>query len=329
MKKIFLTALLGLSPALAQGAPANTWVMKLSAPVGTSVEMVSVTTTTAELEDLQVREPGGKVTKMSPAELAQAKAEMSKELNKNASVTGKVFYKVLDRYSDGTVKLLQTSPSKMGMIRMTYSISPNGKSKVLGMQSENAQMQNILSSFGPDMFSGAFTGDTNITGLYGQPMTVGQPVASTQTLDIQKMMNDMLGGLAKNASSQAKNKNESAEIQKMMQGLNIKATPLVITTKSTLLGTSAQGQPLFQSDSSAKNWKMEMGDSALKKIPMFMRLELLDMNSTSQLLYRTDGLPAAQSTKMSQRMKMTMVMKTGEQMIMQMKMNVNTELRQK
>lgn len=321
MRTLLLTSLLLVTPATslqtaqAQTTPAQTaqaTTLRLTAQPGTSVQLVTSVKTAMTLEDVQATGPDGQ--KMSAAEQAQLRAELSRGLNASAqAVTGKTFYKVQGRSADGTVTLLTSTvvsvPGQASItIRLTQKVAPNGQTQFTGIDSDNPGVKAALSGLSPEILQGQMSGSGALTGLYGQSFAVGQTRTQTNTLDAQGLLGGLLGSLTAGM--------KEAEVLG-----KIKATPLTVQTKTTYKGLNASKQHVFFQNSTARPWTIELGDPSSKTAPMHIKMELLDLAQSGQSLYRPDGLPAAQTLTQTMRMRMTMHSPENGQLTMLLRMN--------
>jgi len=324
MRPFLLTSLLLTAPATSfQTAQAQTnqaqtkqaqtaTTLRLTAQPGTSVQLLTSVKTQMTLEDVQATDADGK--KMSAAEQAKLRAEMSKGMSGAAqAVTGKTFYKVQGRAGDGTVTLLtSTAVSVPGQapitIRLTQKVAPGGKTQISSVDSDNPAVKAALSKLSPEMLRGQMGGGGDLTGLYGQSFAVGQARTQTVTLDAQGLLGSLLGGMTAGMK-------ETDVLGKL------KATPLTVQTKTTYKGLNASKQHVFSQNSTARPWTIELGDLKSKTAPMHIKMELLDLAQTGQSLYRTDGLPAAQTFTQTMRMRMTMNSPENGRLTMLLRMN--------
>ena len=77
---------------------------------------------------------------------------------------------------------------------------------------------------------------------------------------------------------------------------------------------------------SAGNWTLELGDRN-KTAPLQMKLELLNLTQSGQLLYRPDGLPAAQTLTQTIRLHLTLTQADGSRMQLTLRLNQNVQFR--
>ncbi|EYB69409.1 hypothetical protein DEIPH_ctg008orf0144 [Deinococcus phoenicis] len=329
--KTLLTALLLAVPAAhaqtvqpasvpAASTPAATTALRLTAQPGTSVQLTTSVRTQLTLEDLQVTGPGGQ--KMEAAQLARMRADIQRGLSGAATQTTavKTFYKVQGRAADGTVTLLNTAATSVPgqpaiNIRIVQTVAPNGQTRVTRAESDNPAVQSALQALSPEVLRAQVnTGGSDLTSLYGQTFTAGQPRTQTTTVDAQALMGSLIGAL-------------TASLGEGNPLGNVKASPLTVRTTTTYRGTAAGGQRIFDVSSNLGTWTVELGDLQSKTMPLRMRLELLGGQQSGQSLYRPDGLPAGQSMTQTMRMRMTMTQPDGSQMQMVLRLNQNMQAR--
>ncbi|GAA5533695.1 hypothetical protein [Deinococcus aluminii] len=333
MKPLLLTALLLAAPAAAAqtsipaipatpppSAPAPmtapgtaaTTTLRLTAQPGTTVELTANVKTQLTLEDVQVTKPGGQPA--SAAEVARLRADIQKGLSSGATAVPsiKTLYKVQDRAADGTVTLLTSVPGQPPIsLRFTQTVAPDGRTRITRVESDNPTVQAALQALPPDVLQAQANQGGNLTDLYGQTFTVGQPRTQTRTVDAQALLGSMFGAMA--ASMGGGNPFG-----------NLKATPLTVRTTITYRGMNTGGQRVFDTSSSAGAWTIELGD--LKSGATRMKLELLDLTESGQSLYRPDGLPAGQTGVQTMRMRLTMTEPDGSQTQMLLRLNQNVSL---
>ncbi|GAA5514480.1 hypothetical protein Dcar01_03236 [Deinococcus carri] len=347
MKPYLLTALLLAAPAAAAQTPsapsipatppsstavpgratsstatpgtASTLTLRLTAQPGATVQLTSTVRTQITLEDLRLTGPGGQAA--STAEAASLRADIQRGLNAASAqaAVSKTFYRVQGRAADGTVTLLTSTVTNMPeqpplTVRVTQTVAPDGRTRVTRVESDNPQVQAALRGLPLDKLSAQGDMGSDLTGLYGQTFTVGQPRTQTGTLDAQALLGGVFGGMA--ASMGAGD----------ALG-NVKATPLTVRTTTTYRGTNASGQSVFDQRGSAGNWTVELGDLNSKTAAFHVKMELLDLTQSGQSLYRPDGLPAAQSMTQTLRMRATFTQPDGSQMQMTLRLNQNVQAR--
>lgn len=316
MRSLLLTSLLLAAPAAqAQTASSTSVTLRLTAAPGTGVELLTTARTQMTLEDVQASGPGGKA--ISAAELNKLRAEMQKGMGAAAqTISGKTFYKVQGRAANGTVTLLTstalTVPGQPAMtIRLVQTVAPGGKAKITRVESDNPQLQAMLGKLSPEALNAQVSGGGDLTGLYGQTFTAGVPRTQTATIDAQALLGNLLGSLTAGM--------DGAEVLG-----KVKASPLTIQSVTTYQGANARGQAVFNARSTARPWTIELGNLADKSAPVAMKMELLDLAQSGQSTYRPDGLPAAQTSTQTMRMRMTIQTPDGGRMQMLLRMNQTT-----
>lgn len=294
------------APAAPSTAPAR---LKLSAPVGTNVELRSVTTSRLTVANVQVSaRPGGQVT---PAQLEEVRRSLQQGISAmnsagTTTVNGKVFFKVASRDAAGNTTLVssvvQALPAIPGSpsfskaqnltLRVTQSVAPDGKLTGLKIDSDQPQMNAMLKTLTPaklQQLSKDLSG--NSATLYSVPLQVGQPHSVTLSLDMQDLMKSLVGAFA------------GQEAGQLFQ--NFKSSPLTVTTTTTYQGLNAAGQHVFDTSSQYAAWQFSL-TSQDARMPMTIRAELLKVQSGGTSAYTPAGLPVTLSQKTNMSMKMTM-----------------------
>ncbi|GMA15765.1 hypothetical protein E5F05_06285 [Deinococcus metallilatus] len=302
------------APRAAPGTAATT-TLRLTAQPGTTVELTANVKTQLTLEDVQVTKPGGQPA--SAAEVARLRADIQKGLSSGAAAVPSIrtLYKVQDRAADGTVTLLTSVVTSVPgqppiSLRLTQTVAPDGRTRITRVESDNPTVQAALQALPPDVLQAQANQGGNLTDLYGQTFTVGQPRTQTRTVDAQALLGSMFGAMA--ASMGGGNPFS-----------NLKATPLTVRTTITYRGMNAGGQRVFDTSSTAGAWTIELGDQTE---PMHLKLELLDLTESGQSLYRPDGLPAGQTGTQTMRMRLTMTEPDGSQTQMLLRLNQNVSM---
>jgi len=255
------------------------------------LELVTSVKSQYTVEDVQISGKGG--TKSSAAELTQFRAQMQQGLGAAQTLTGKTFFRVQGRAADGTTTLLASTalslPGQPAMtIRLTQTVAPDGAAQITRAESDNPQLQAVLSTLSPEALKVQFSKGSDLSEVYGQPLTVGQPRTRIGTLDGQALM----GGLAASMGS-------AAALGK------IKASPLTVQSTTTYQGVNAAGQYVFNLRSTAQPWSLSLDGLGSESGLVSMNMELLDLAQSGQSLYRRDGLPVAQTLTQTIRMRMT------------------------
>ena len=308
MKKILSLSLGLLSFAGAQTTTSTTpTTLQLTAPVGSIVELRTVNTSRMTVSDIQVTaKPGGKA---SPAQVEEARRAMQDGLgamNKagTTTVNGKAFYKVAGRDAAGNITLInsivQTMPATAGKkaenltIRITQVISPDGQASGLKMESDQPQVNAMFKNLTPEKLQ-QMTKDMsgNDQSIYTMPLQQGTPRTTTVSLDMQDLMNTLIGSLA------------GPKAGALFGSIN--STPLTITSTTNYQGLNAAGQHAFTTSSEAADWKLSLS-SQDKSVPMNIKAEILSNQSSGTSTYATTGLPVTLDQKTNMNMKMTMEM---------------------
>ncbi|WP_291426902.1 hypothetical protein [Deinococcus sp.] len=296
---------------------------KLSAPVGSTLELTSTTTTRMSISDVQVAAAPG--SKVSAAKLNEIRRSMTAGLNKASSLqamtfSGKTFVKVAGRDAAGNTTLIATTsqnlPKAPGASRagpqtitmkVTEVISPEGKLTNLKVESDNSQLTAMFKSLSADKLNSVVEqqGGT-FTGVYGAPLVPGMPQTKTTKVDAQSLLSGLLTSVAGPQGQQ-------------MFG-QVQATPMTATVTTTYKGTDAQGRHIFATRSAYNPWQVSLQAAAGSKTPMQMKLQLADMKSGGTTLYRADGLPSSMQQSSDMNMKVTMIVE-GIQISMTMTMN--------
>lgn len=296
-----------LSLAAAQTTmPAPPATLQLTAPVGTSVELRTVSTSRMTVSDIQVTaNPGGKAT---PAQVEEARKAMQEGLNvmnrAATTVNGKAFFKVTSRDAAGNTTLLnsivQSLPATPGKkaetmtIRVTQVIAPDGKVSGLKLESDQPQVNAMFQTLTPEKLQ-QLTRDfsSDAAGPYTVPLQPGQPHTTTVSLDMQDLMSTLVGSLAGPRAT-------------ALFG-DFKSTPLTVTTTTTSQGRTSAGQHTFHTSSEYADWKFSL-TSQDARLPLTMSAELLNVQASGTSTYTPAGLPSHLNQKTNMTMKMVMDM---------------------
>lgn len=296
-----------LSLAAAQTTmPAPPTTLQLTAPVGTSVELRTVSTSRMTVSDIQVTaKPGGKAT---PAQVEEARKAMQEGLNvmnrAATTVNGKAFFKVTSRDAAGNTTLLnsivQSLPATPGKkaetmtIRVTQVIAPDGKVSGLKLESDQPQVNAMFQTLTPEKLQ-QLTRDfsSDAAGPYTVPLQPGQPHTTTVSLDMQDLMSTLVGSLAGPRAT-------------ALFG-DFKSTPLTVTTTTTSQGRTSAGQHTFHTSSEYADWKFSL-TSQDARLPLTMNAELLNVQASGTSTYTPAGLPSHLNQKTNMTMKMVMDM---------------------
>lgn len=315
------------TPATVSTAPATPAAsLMLSAPVGASVELVTTSSSRTSMGDVQVSAlPGSKVT---AAQVEEARRSVTQGLNRASSaqttMTGKAFYKVASRDAAGNVTLISSmvqnvpaTPAQKAQVvdlRFTQTVAPDGKVSGLKVETANPMMQAMFAQLTPEKLQQiADQNGSKLTGVYGTPLVVGEPHSTTVSLDAQDLLSSVIRSMA------------GARAQDLFG--DIKASPMTVTTTTTYRGLDAQGQHLFESNSSYGNWKISVS-SKDKTLPMTINAELLSVQSKGTSAYLPSGLPVGGNVDLQMKMKMTVAVE-GLQVTMVMTSSQQTTMKRK
>ena len=300
MKTLFLSAVMLLPLASAQGSTpaASVPVLTLSAPLGTQVEYQTTTTSRTVVSNVQVTALPGSDT--SAEELADLKRTLSAGMGGagNLTVKGKLFYRMTGRDAGGNVTLLssvvQSVPGQPAMtLRITQTVARDGAVSGLKFESDNAALNAAFAGLdGQKLQELASQNNANLAGIYGRPLVQGQPRSQTATLDATGLLSGLLGAFA-----------AQADLPQLFG--QIQATPLKVTTITTYGGLNAQGLHTFTQSSKYDRWQIKLGGSG--NLPA-MNFELAGGQASGTQTYRKDGLPGPLTQQIQQTMNMTVVM---------------------
>ncbi|WP_216324004.1 hypothetical protein [Deinococcus aestuarii] len=333
MRTILLTALLLIAPSVsAQGgttpapppapAAANTATLSLTARPGTLAELTLTTVTRLTLEDVQVSAPDG--AGPGEAELSDLRRGIEETLGRVGPQTsvGKAFYKVQERAPDGTVTLLSTVVTDVPgqgpvALRTVQRVAPDGTVSLVRLESDNPLVQSVLSGLSPEALRAqAGGGGSDLTGVYGQTFTVGQPVTRTVTVDAQALLGNLFGAVAAGLGG---GQNPLGQVQ---------ASPLTVTTTTTYRGVNPAGLHVFETRSTNADWTLEFGGEGAAAGTPRIRLDLLGGSTGSGLsLYRQGGLPVGSAQVQATRLRVSLTQPGGEQLQVLLRLDQTVTLR--
>lgn len=304
------------TPAQTQTAPARAAVLGLSAPVGTSVELITQTTTRMEVEDVQVS--GG-----SAQEAARTRADLTRLFGSQGAqrVSGKAFYRVQSRGADGRVVLLNTVvvplPGQGDVeVRVFQTLRPDGTLADLRIESDDPTLRQVFSALKPETLRQQLGAGGGLDGFYGRPLVPGQARTSTATVDMQALMGGLLGGIG------------AALGEDPAAFGSVQASPLTVRTTTTYRGLNAARQHVFDTSSSFDDWTFSVGSQG-EAAALNFRAEMLSQGSRSAgtSLFRANGLPAGGSQSQVMRLRLSMTGPGGQQVQLTYRMSTEATLR--
>lgn len=306
MRPLLLTALLLLpAPALAGGqegpppaAPrtaASAPVLRLTAPVGTTVNLITETVSRTEIESVEVR----------GEDAAEVEAAVRQGLGGAGTqrVTGESSTRVQSRGPDGSVVLQDTvliplPDGREVALRVFQTVRPNGTRTGLRFEVDDPTLQQVFAGLNSEQFQQQFATSDPANNLYGFPLVPGQSRTATATVDMQALLTGLFGGLLGP---------EAADVPA------VQASPLTARTTMTYRGLNAARQHVFDTSSTFAPWSFQFGGGA--NGPEF-RAEMLPQGSRSLAtsLFRADGLTAGGTQSQTLRMRLTTTGPDGESM---------------
>ncbi|MPY67133.1 hypothetical protein F8S09_10580 [Deinococcus sp. SDU3-2] len=315
MRRLLLTALLLLPPtALAGGqegpppaAPrtaATAPVLRLTAPVGTAVNLVTETVSRTEVESVEVQ----------GEDAAGMEAALRESFGGGEAqrATGEASTRVQSRGADGSVVLVDTMliPLPDGgevALRVFQTVRPDGTRTGLRFEVDDPTLQQIFAGLNTEQFLEQFATNDPANNLYGFPLVPGQSRTATATLDAQALFAGLFGGLFGVGGTDVP---------------AVQASPLTTRTNTTYRGLNAARQHVFETSSTFSPWSFGFGGGADGPE---IRAELLPQGSRSATttLFRADGLTAGGTQSQTLRMRLTMTEPDGE--TMQVTFRVTTE----
>ncbi|MCP2015183.1 hypothetical protein L1280_002344 [Deinococcus sp. HSC-46F16] len=306
MRRLLLTALLLLpAPALAGGqegpppaAPrtaATAPVLRLTAPVGTTVYLITETVSRTEIESVEVQgEDAAELEAAVRGGLGAAGTQRT---------TGESSTRVQSRGADGSVTLRDTAliPLPDGRevaLRVFQTVRPNGTRTGVRFEVDDPTLQQVFAGLNSEQFQRQFATNDPANNLYGFPLVPGQSRTATATVDMQALLTGLFGGLLGP---------EAADFPA------VQASPMTARTTTTYRGLNAARQHVFETSSTFAPWSVQFGGGA--DSPEF-RAELLSQGSrsTTSTLFRADGLTAGGTQSQTLRMRVTTTGPDGETM---------------
>lgn len=297
----------------------------LSAPVGTTIQLASTTTSRTTIADIQVSAaPGANPSQKKLNDVRGSLGSATKQPTV-MTITGKAFFKVLERDAAGNVTLLSTiiqnlppqggKPSAPLTMKITQTISPAGKPTNIKIESDNPQVSAMFKSMTPEKLQQMVDQNgSNVGSVYGVPLTVGEAKTTTINLDMQDMMSSIFTAFA------------GPQGQKLFS--EVKAGPMTGSSTTTYRGLNAQGQHTFDTTGGFGAWKVSVATPKDGPTPMQIGVELTDSKTTASASYRNDGLPTNSTQKTNMKMNTTMVME-DIQFKMTMTMDQSVSMMQK
>lgn len=315
MRRLLLTALLLLpAPALAGGqegpppaAPrtaATAPVLRLTAPVGTTVNLVTETVSRTELESVEVQGD----------DAAEVEAAVREGLGGAGTqrASGQASTRVQSRGADGSVVLQDTvlvplPDGREVTLRVVQTLHPDGRRTGLRFEADDPTLQQVFAGLNAEQFQQQLAANDPTNNLYGFPLVPGQSRTATATVDAQALLTGLFSGLIGAGAADVP---------------AVQASPMTARTTTTYRGLNAACQHVFESSSTFAPWSFQFGNGA--DGPEF-RAELLSQGSRSATttLFRADGLTAGGTQRQTLRMRVTTTGPDGE--AMQITFRVTTE----
>lgn len=302
MRPLLLTGLLLSSslsaPAGAQSAPATgAATLRLSAPVGTTVEQRMTSTTRLQVSDVTV-------TARPDATVPQAQLDSLRRAfqsglgGQTTTVTGKSFTRLAARDAQGRVTLqhtlIQTIPGlpKALTTKITQVLDASGTLKDIKLTSDNPDVNRAYAQMKlDDLLRAADSGGAD-TRLYGLPLTPGQTREDRQEVALDGLIGGLLGPILQDPEAD-------------VDPATLTSTPLAVTGRLTFVGADAAGRLRFTQTGTFGAWETSVKDRAGQ--PVF-RMDVTGGAVDGESLLRPDGLPVSSSlrTRMQMRLIMTM-----------------------
>ncbi|CAM3638363.1 hypothetical protein [Deinococcus frigens] len=283
MKPLLLFAALLFSAASAQVRSLSTPVpvLTLSAPVGTSLELVTTTTSRTTFSNVRVTALPG--SDRSADELAEIRKAVTAGIGPGARTTasGKLLCRVTGRAADGSVTLLtstiQSEPGEMPIsLEITQTVARDGRISGLKFGSDNEILNAALARYTADRLEQlADQNGYNFSGVYGQPLTPGQAYSQNHKMTISGVLSGLFSAFA-----------SQAELPELFS--KVQASPLSATTITTYGGLNAQGLHAFSQNSKLSPWTVETG--GVGEMSSFS-IDLTGARVRGTHTYRADGLP--------------------------------------
>ncbi|MXV21626.1 hypothetical protein [Deinococcus xianganensis] len=300
MRPLFLTGLLLSSslsaPAGAQSAPAAP-TLRLTAPVGTTVEQRMTSTTRLQVSDVTVTaRPGATVPQ---AQLDSLRRAFQSGLGgQTTTVTGKSFTRLAARDAQGRVTLqhtlIQTIPGlpKALTTKITQVLDASGTLKDIKLTSDNPDVNRAYAQMKlDDLLRAADSGGAD-TRLYGLPLTPGQTREDRQEVALDGLIGGLLGPILQDPEAD-------------VDPATLTSTPLAVTGRLTFVGADAAGQLRFTQTGTFGAWQTSVKDRAGQ--PVF-QMSVSGGAVSGDLLVRPDGLPYSSSDRTTMQLRMLMTM---------------------
>lgn len=304
MRRLLLTALLLLpsaaSSALAGGqegpppaAPrtaATAPVLRLTAPVGTTVNLTTETVSRTEIESVEVE---GEDAAGTEAAIRQGVGGAGPQ-----RVTGRGSTRVQSRGADGSAVLVDSVvvplPGEGDVtLRFVQTLRPDGTLADLRAETDSPALQEFLAAISTEVLrQQAGSGGVQNT-FYGTPLVAGQTRTRTVTVDTQALLGALFGSL-------------STLVGEEDAFTATGASPLTLRSVTTYRGLNAQRQHVFETQTTFQPWSYEvrMGGEGSS---MTFRAELLPQGSRAggTSLIRPDGLLAGSTDTQVLRLRVT------------------------
>ncbi|GGR95442.1 hypothetical protein [Deinococcus sedimenti] len=302
MRPLLLTGLLLSSslftPAGAQSAPATgtATTLRLSAPVGTTVEQRSTLTSVLKVSDVKVTaRPGANVPQK---ELDAVRTSFQGMGGQTTTITGKSFTRVAARDALGGVTLqqtlIQTIPGlpKALTTKATQTLDANGTLTDLKLSSDNADVNRLYQQMNLNELIRASNSSGTGPQLIGLPLTPGQSRETRQEVPLDSMMGALLGPILQDPDSD-------------VDPATLTSTPLAVTSRLTFTGPDAAGRLRFTQTGTFGAWQTSVKDRAGQ---VLFQMNVTGGSVKGESLARPDGLTVSSSVRTTMQMRMLMTL---------------------
>lgn len=299
MRPFLLTGLLLSSslsaPAAAQSALAAP-TLRLTAPVGASVEQRMTMTSVMKFTDVKVTaRPGASVPQRQLDSLRSAFQGMG---GQTTTITGKSFTRVAARDALGGVTmqltLIQTIPGlpKALTTKVTQTLDANGTLKDLKLSSDNADVNRLYQQMNLNELIRVSNSSGAGPQLIGLPLTPGQSRETRQEVSLDSMTGALLGPILQDPDAD-------------VDPATLTSTPLSFTSRVTFAGPDAAGRLRFTQTGEFGAWQTSVKNRAGQSV---FQMSVSGGAVSGDLLVRPDGLPYSSSVRTTMQMQMLMTM---------------------
>ncbi|GGL11943.1 hypothetical protein [Deinococcus radiotolerans] len=301
MRPLLLTGLLLSStlstPVGAQSAQGmGTATLRLSAPVGTTVEQRTTLTSLLKISDVKVTaRPGASVPQK---ELDALRASFQGMGGQNTTITGKSFTRVAARDALGAVTLqqtlIQTIPGlpKALTTKTTQVLDANGALTDLKLSSDNADVNRLYQQMNLKELIRASNSSGTGPQLIGLPLTPGQSHETRQEVPLDSMMGALLGPVLQDPDAD-------------VDPATLTSTPLAFTSRLTFAGPDAAGRLRFTQTGTFSAWQTSVKNRAGQ---VLFQMSVSGGSVSGELLARPDGLPVSSSVRTTMQMQTLMTL---------------------